>query len=296
MAYRVPAKAGAPLSVTFQRRNGAVDLPRVALPCGRCIGCRIDRAKEWTLRCTHESKLHDSNLFLTFTYDPDHLPPDRSVNKRDMQLIIKLMRRYFGKFRYYLCAEYGDENQRPHYHMLAFGLDLPDLKILSRRKGIYNQDKLTQLWAKGFVTVQRCNAKTIAYTARYVLKKKFGSNSVNEAVRERANAHYKGLTPEFTMMSLKPAIGKLWSEKYADDYLNKGYLTVNFSKAAIPKYYMKNLELTKPEVIANLKARRRAAFKPEDNTPDRLEQREVCAKAKTAARPARSYEGGFVIK
>jgi len=37
------------------------------LPCGRCIGCKIERSRQWAVRGTHEQKQHRSSCFLTLT-------------------------------------------------------------------------------------------------------------------------------------------------------------------------------------------------------------------------------------
>lgn len=63
------------------------------LPCGQCIGCRLDRARAWAARCLHEAESYQDNCFLTLTYDDDHLPKDNSLNKRDIILFIKKLRK-----------------------------------------------------------------------------------------------------------------------------------------------------------------------------------------------------------
>ena len=50
------------------------------VPCGCCIGCRLDYARQWAERCIHEADSHTDNYFLTLTYDDDHLPK----NKKDL--------------------------------------------------------------------------------------------------------------------------------------------------------------------------------------------------------------------
>lgn len=47
-----------------------------ALPCGKCIGCRLDYSREWAVRCTLEMQDHpkDTCWFLTLTYDDEHVP------------------------------------------------------------------------------------------------------------------------------------------------------------------------------------------------------------------------------
>lgn len=42
------------------------------LPCGRCLGCRMQTTQNWAVRCLHESQLHEENCFLTLTIDPNY--------------------------------------------------------------------------------------------------------------------------------------------------------------------------------------------------------------------------------
>ena len=98
----------------------------VKLPCGRCMGCRLERARQWAMRCVHESFLYEKNCFLTLTYADDHLPSDGSVNRRVLQLFLKRLRRAYpdAVIRYFGCGEYGEELGRPHYHLCIFFFDL----------------------------------------------------------------------------------------------------------------------------------------------------------------------------
>ena len=43
------------------------------LPCGRCMGCRLERSRQWALRCFHESKLYEDNCFVTLTFSDENL-------------------------------------------------------------------------------------------------------------------------------------------------------------------------------------------------------------------------------
>lgn len=54
--------------VVFDIKQGYRDMP-VTIPCGQCIGCRLDKAKDWAGRCVQESLLWDNSYFLTLTYD-----------------------------------------------------------------------------------------------------------------------------------------------------------------------------------------------------------------------------------
>lgn len=39
------------------------------LPCGHCIGCRLEYSRQWAMRCTLEALQHECNYFITLTYD-----------------------------------------------------------------------------------------------------------------------------------------------------------------------------------------------------------------------------------
>jgi len=100
----------------------------IELPCGQCIGCRISHSKQWAMRCVHEASLYDNNCFITLTYNPENLPPDCGLIKSDFQKFMKRLRKSYpsNKIRYYQCGEYGDKNNRPHYHALLFGFNFDD--------------------------------------------------------------------------------------------------------------------------------------------------------------------------
>ena len=118
------------------------------LPCGKCIGCRLARSREWAIRCVHEASLHEHNCFITLTYDDDHLPMNNSLDLRDFQLFMKRLRFKFGNgIRYYHCGEYGDNYRRPHYHACLFNFDFADKKIwkCDKKNKLYRSHDLEQV-------------------------------------------------------------------------------------------------------------------------------------------------------
>ena len=42
------------------------------IPCGQCIGCRLDYSRRWATRLMLELQCHESAFFVTLTYDDDH--------------------------------------------------------------------------------------------------------------------------------------------------------------------------------------------------------------------------------
>lgn len=62
-------------SVVFKKSDAVQSLSafEIKLPCGQCIGCRLERSRQWAMRCVHEASLYEKNCFITLTYDDSHL-------------------------------------------------------------------------------------------------------------------------------------------------------------------------------------------------------------------------------
>lgn len=233
----------------------------INLPCGQCVGCRLDRSKQWAIRCVHEAKYHAANSFLTLTYDNSHVPwssitGEQTLCKRDLQLFFKRLRKaiYPTKVRYFACGEYGDTTNRPHYHVILFGYDFSDSRFVHQvtPSGIlWRSDKLNEIWGNGHCVIANVTFDTCAYTARYILKKTTG-----EAAEER----YEGIEPEYTVMSRRPGIAYQWFEDYKNDvYPYDRVVLIDDEKARVcrpPKYYDRLYDLECPDVMADIKARR----------------------------------------
>ena len=104
----------------YKKPNELVGDEWLDVPCGHCLACRIARTREWTVRLLHESEFWEDTIFVTLTYDDEHLPSDRSLVPRDLTLFFKRLRKDLGdrKIKYYACGEYGDTFGRPHYHAI----------------------------------------------------------------------------------------------------------------------------------------------------------------------------------
>lgn len=194
----------------------------ISLPCGQCIGCRLERSRQWAVRCVLEASMHKENCFVTLTYNDDNLPPDLSLDKRVFQLFMKRLRkRVKVPIRFFACGEYGEKLQRPHYHVILFGIDLRKEEkecqhfsclssrfVLSSRSLLLSTNILSELWPYGFSSVGTCTFESAAYVARYCLKKVTG---------KAGKAFYEGRTPPFVLMSNRPGIAKPWYDKYCAD-------------------------------------------------------------------------------
>ena len=245
-------------------KDGRV-LEEVMLPCGQCIGCRLERSRQWAIRCVHEASMYDDNSFLTLTYDSEHLPKDGSLNLRDVQNFLKRFRKYVypNKIRFFQCGEYGETYGRPHHHMIVFGYDFQDKELFgyvgdSRRNNpIFTSDILSSLWPFGYSSIGDVTFESCAYVARYVTKKFFGKG---------ADEYYQGRRPEYVTMSRRPGIGAAWLQKYASDVYNQDKCIIRGNKSCRPpKYYDKVVNEMYPEIdIEQIKALRRENSKNSD--------------------------------
>ena len=92
------------------------DFDSFLVPCGQCIGCRLKRSRDWAIRCVHEASLYKHNCFITLTFDDLHLPANRSISKRDLQLFMKRLRKRFKGFESVM-----DDNGNIYYPIRFFG-------------------------------------------------------------------------------------------------------------------------------------------------------------------------------
>lgn len=282
------------------------DLEEVRIPCGQCIGCRIERSRQWAVRCEHEAQLHQVNSFVTLTYDDDHLPPMNSLRKRDLQLFFKRLRKKFGSksFRYFACGEYGGSTARPHYHVILFGLDFPDKIFYKIHNGqyYYNSPVLSTVWPFGFSVIGEVTFESCAYVARYTCKKSLQDDNDKIAEEWLKDALDIEQEPEFLLMSRRPGIGQDFCKKYLTSIYNcDTVITRNKVKCRPPRYYddiweqafTHNVSYEKNgfKDLALLKAarRERASRHDLDNTFKRLADREEVLRLK-ALKLKRGYE------
>lgn len=272
-------------AITFNIRDAYIDLPRT-VPCGQCVGCRLERSRQWAIRCHHEASLHEDNCFITLTYNEENLPADHSLSVRVFQLFMKRLRKkYPHKIRFYACGEYGDRLGRPHYHACLFGHQFPDLKLWKKdRDPLYRSPELEVLWPYGYSSIGNVTFNSAAYVARYIMKKINGP---------RADEHYCFIDedgvihqrrPEFTIMSRKPGVGALWLDKYASDIYPDDFVIINGKRMRPPRYYDENYERTYPDKYKKIQWTRKRNFstRAENNTPERLRVREIIQLKKAA--------------
>ena len=159
-------------------------------PCGACPECFSARKGRIALLCYAESFSHANNCMITLTYDNyardknnriiGELPPDRDlkVNRRDIQLFMKRLRKRFGPgIKVFGSAEYGSLTHRAHYHLLLFGVSFSDavpIKKSKRGNTIYSSALLNKLWGNGICTVDSVTVSPsiASYCSKYSSKER----------------------------------------------------------------------------------------------------------------------------
>lgn len=259
--------------ICFARPRGPSEA--LELPCGQCIGCRLDRSRQWALRCVHEASLHPENCFVTLTYDDANLPGSGSLVKEDHQKFVKRLRERFPsrKVRYFLCGEYGRSGDRPHYHALLFNLDFCDKVPWCESKGnqVYRSPELESLWPFGFSWIGEVTWQSAAYVARYVLKKVNGDRAWEKYVKDvdPDTGECRYLEPEYIAMSRRPGIAGAWYRQFKGDTL-KDFLTHEGRKYKLPRFYDKILEVEDVDEYVRRKRKRKEVAIQNKVSADRL--------------------------
>ena len=268
--------------ITFNSRE-AVGFG-LKLPCGQCIGCRLERSRQWAMRCVHEASLYETNCFLTLTYSDENLPEGGTLVKKHFQDFMKRLRSRFSDsaIRFFHCGEYGSKFGRPHYHACLFNFDFLDKELYKNVAGIplYTSADLDSLWKFGFSTVGAVTFESAAYVARYIMKKVTGEKAALHYKRvDLATGEVSDLLPEYTTMSRRPGIGREWYERYREDVFPDDEVVLRGRFMNPPRYYDSLYEIEDPEAYSRLKAERFVAMQcmKDDLTPERLRVREKCA-------------------
>lgn len=140
----------------------------VLVPCGRCPECLKRRASGWSFRLMQEEKSAHSALFVTLTYNADHLQFTsrgfKTLHKPDLQNYFKRLRKLTtDKIKYYACGEYGNHStkrMRPHYHVILFN------------SSTYDAEKAWSLDGRslGHVHFGTVSGASIGYVLKYMTK------------------------------------------------------------------------------------------------------------------------------
>jgi len=253
------------------------------IPCGKCISCRLENARQTAVRCVHEASMYEKNSFVTLTYSQENLKSDRlqyvdfqkfvkdirnhefqkllnelfpDYCQKDQRILWKNLNKEERKIKYekiqtaiFCAGEYGEKGKRPHWHAIIFNWRPDDLSHkYNNHRGdqVYNSKTLEQLWPHGISELGSVTFESAGYVARYATKK---------LVHGRDGTH--DYTP-ISRRSTRNAIGKKWIEKYYQDVFNVGFLVMpDGSKSGIPRYYEKWFKQHHPDkwvqYIVNIK-------------------------------------------
>lgn len=230
-------------TICWSQKHYSKEYATFQLPCGQCLECRLNYAREWAVRCVHEAQMYENNSFITLTYDDEHLKSPK-LQYRDFQLFMKRLRFAYpnSQIGCFVTGEYGEKNKRPHWHAILFNWSPPDQEFLrSNERGdrIFKSPVLDRLWGnndpiKKPNEVGSVTFESAGYCARYAAKKLVHGNDCDHEWHP------------ISKKSSKHAIGKKWLEKFWPDVFNYGYIIINGEKISVPRYYEKWLQKNHP--------------------------------------------------
>lgn len=262
MPCRAPIEAFRPATggpVRFSPPTNGRAYIRIELPCGYCILCREEQARQQAIRITHEASLWAENSFLTLTYDSKHVPAHNSLDYSHLVKFWKKLRKEIGKLRYYAVGEYGDKTNRPHYHACVFGHAFIADRVIVQTEPylLWECPWLTKIWGMGRVTIGTLNFQTARYTASYVTKK---LRAKQKYVRvDNETGELLELVQPKAFMSRN--LAKAWWEQWGRQVIDHDYVIIDGRKQKPPKAYDKWLKEKDEKKMEEIKVNRRKKAK-----------------------------------
>lgn len=191
------------------------------VPCGKCADCKARRISGWSFRLMKEAEIHTSAFFVTLTYEKPPMTPKNfmTINKRDLQLFFKKIRKYGDTIKYYACGEYGGKFDRPHYHVILFGAKVENIQ---------------RAWTHGYVHFGEVTGASVGYTLKYMAK--------DGKIPKHQN---DDRLPEFALMSKKMGSNYMTTRMikwHLLDLYNRYYVPLpDGKKIAMPRYYKEKI-------------------------------------------------------
>lgn len=266
----------------------------LSIPCGHCIGCSLNKANGWAVRCYHESLSHENNYFITLTLNPE--TNTGLLSRTAVQLFLKRFRKEYGaNIKFLLRGEYGSKLSRPHYHLLIFGGCISDLTEwdCSRSHPLYRSATVEKMWSdasghsNGFVTIGHFAFDSALYCALYLFKtsgqekalqRKVSLNvqRLGQSADRLSNRPERSLyEPEFIIASRRPGLGNSFLREHYRELFNLGQTIVGGRKMSLPRYYLDTIKEMDPDVYNTLKQRRyEDALKKPKKTKSELKELE----------------------
>lgn len=274
--------------------KGYHDLAR-HVACGQCRHCRKRKASDWSIRTFHESTLHEVNLFVTLSFDPEHRPFPPNPDLKIHQLFMKRLRKRLGHpVRFSNLREHGKfPKYRPHMHTILFDCNPGDLKWRppSRRGNFeHSSELLSEIWGQGNIHIGAVNPASSAYAQAHNKLKITGKAQAlayNNTVDTVTGALFDR-DPPAIHQSNRPGLGHGWFDLFKEDLWNSGSVTIGGHQVAIPRYYLRLMDEEEPERFQAFASKRheealvRRAKNPEENTPERRDVRDEVLKRQQA--------------
>lgn len=150
-----------------------------------------------------ETTQHPHSAFVTLTYSDENNPV--TLVPKHLQDFLKRLRKKLepSKIRFYAVGEYGDQTERPHYHLAIFnfpsclhGWTRPRTHMLGK-SCCASCDLIRDTWGLGAVFLGTLEDNSANYIAGYVTKK----------LTSKSDPRLSGRHPEFGRMSNRPGIG-----------------------------------------------------------------------------------------
>lgn len=215
------------------------------LPCGDCMGCRVDSLLLWQARCNTEYIKYRS-AFVTFTYDDLHLPYNSgallpTLRKLDFHKYMDNLKHKVKKlpflgqgctknYSFFGNGEYGDSFARSHYHVLFFGLDYADCRKL-----------FIDTWKNGSIKCLPVLSGGIRYVVDYMTKNLSG---------EMAEAEYDATLRERPFKSCSRGLGAEFFFAHREEINDTGFIKMGSRSVPIPSYYKNILTFVNEDSLA----------------------------------------------
>lgn len=202
------------------------DLTPMAVPCGKCMPCRVQVTREWKVRLMNE--LHGKyGVFLTLTFDEENLE-DNSLDKDELRRFLRRLEYEIGRFRHYSVGEYGSRTARKHYHSIVLTDEKAEWTPYKHSNGFWSSKLVDRIWLRGTNCYGTATAESIQYCTGYVRKKLNGSCAERE---------YMGRQAPFAIFSR--GLGKEYALKNRHVFESDRGFTHYGKNQGVPRYYMK---------------------------------------------------------
>lgn len=251
------------------------------VPCGYCILCREEQARQTAVRIYHEALSHEQNSFVTLSYTDAHMPEHGSLRYEDLVKFHKRLRKALGGLRHYSVGEYGDKSMRPHYHACIFGHAFMEDAIRIRDEPpLWTSPMLERMWGLGNVAVGALNFETAKYTASYVTKK---LRSQQRYVRiDETSGELIAVQQPRAFMS--DNLGKDWWINWNQQLRDHDHVIINGTPQKPPKAYDRWLGEIAPKKLQEIKEKRQSKVTPATQEQNRARARSAHVRAKSKSK------------